>query len=244
MIESLLCKAAGDSLTDTQFFWQSTIQESDFLPYQSVVELLSPSTAFTKSSEFKYFRFKSSLGKEVVVPSHPIGRDSYQNLYLKGGVFGVDGDGVVPPNTTPTNQKIIISVSGSNYLVRAVKGVPKGYTVKSGTSNTPDFYPLLKPEYDQFMVNIWKLSDNVKTRIFYEDHGVPETDKVVKTNPTGSTTSNLCTQGHYDTATIGRGRFDTRFPDGETYPFKYAQLTTTIGYTSSASVWWPVFEKV
>uniref|UniRef100_A0AAU8GDZ4 Uncharacterized protein n=1 Tax=Salmonella phage vB_SEnST11_KE22 TaxID=3161173 RepID=A0AAU8GDZ4_9CAUD len=124
-----------------------------------------------------------------------------------------------------------------------MNGVPGDvYTVEE-TINVPNWDPHV--EYDQFLPNIWNISDQIKSVIDFEDTGVPESQKVAKVNTTGSTTSFAWVKGSLGTKAFGRGRFDTNYPDTATYPFKFVQFTSTLLVsTSTNGVWWPVFEKV
>uniref|UniRef100_A0AAU8GFD5 Tail fiber protein n=1 Tax=Salmonella phage vB_SEnST11_KE22 TaxID=3161173 RepID=A0AAU8GFD5_9CAUD len=94
-----------------QFQYAGTLTQAQFIPYADLVKNLAPTTAFGEQSGFKYFVF-SRGNVTVVVPSHPVGRMSYNNIYLQGAVFGSGGTGKAPNGVTP-----LCKIRPSRFLV-------------------------------------------------------------------------------------------------------------------------------
>ncbi|KAB3178498.1 hypothetical protein F9047_11235 [Escherichia coli] len=218
------------------------LSEGSFISHADLVADLAPANILAKAASFKYFIYTKG-GKTIIVPSHPIGRDNYQAVYLKGAVFGSDGVGITPPGVAATAQDRKITIGQDTYRVRLMSGVPNDVYGASATINVPDFTPV--QEYDLFVPNMWALSDQVKAVINFHDLFVPESVKVTKPNYTGSTRSGAMVKGNLTTKAFIRGRFDTNYPDSATYPFKYVQFDNTyLQTTVNNGIWWPVFEKL
>lgn len=244
MLENMFLRSKLKPKDPSVYQWDKTTPESEFLAYVDLVALISPAVSYSKVAGFKYFQFTDQYGKKVLVPSHPIGRGTYVDLYLKGAVFGTDDAMTPPPGAVATPQNLSVVIGAETYRVRVVKGVPEGFTVSSGTvSDNPNWGALPYPEYEQFFPNIWTIPSNINSGIRYPDLGIPAGDKVAKTNPGGTSNSNMCTQGHAGSMTIGRGRFDTKYSDGS-YVFKWVQYTSTVGVNNAFSTYWPVLEKI
>lgn len=225
-----------------EVMYNGTLPESSFMSFANLVAELAPATALATPAIFKYFVYTKG-GKTFIVPSHPIGRDNYQAVYLKGAVFGVDDVGMPPPGAAATLQDRKITVGQDTYRVRLMGGVPNDVYGSSTTINVPDFTPV--QEYDLFVPNMWILTDQVKAAINFQDLSVPEAVKVAKPNYTGSTRSGAMVKGNLTNRAFIRGRFDTTYPDTATYPFKFVQFDNTyLQTTVNNGIWWPVFEKV
>lgn len=219
-----------------------TLSEGSFISHADLVADLAPASILPKAASFKYFIYKKG-GKTIIVPSHPIGRDNYQAVYLKGAVFGSDGVGITPPGAAATAQNRKITVGQDTYRVRLMSGVPNDVYGTAATTNVPNFTPT--QEYDLFVPNMWALSDQVKAVINFHDLFVPESVKVTKINYTESTRSGAMVKGNLTTKAFIRGRFDTNYPDSPSYPFKYVQFDNTyLQTTVNNGIWWPVFEKI
>lgn len=244
MIENMFLGAKLKPKDPPVYQWDKSIQEGNFLAYNDLVALVSPAVSYAKVTGFKYFQFTDQFGKTVMVPSHPIGRGTYVDLYLKGAVFGTNGVGTPPPGAAATPQNLTVTIGEDTYRVRVVKGIPAGLTPTPGTVNdNPNWGTATYPEYEQFFLNIWTIPTNINSSIRYPNLGIPAAEKVAKTNPGGTSNSNMCTQGHAGSMTLGRGRFDTKYPDGS-YAFKWVQYTSTVSVTDTFSTYWPVLEKI
>uniref|UniRef100_A0AAU8GGN9 Virion structural protein n=1 Tax=Salmonella phage vB_SEnST11_KE23 TaxID=3161174 RepID=A0AAU8GGN9_9CAUD len=236
----LLFKAPDPSVDGFQY--AGVLSQNQFISYNDLVSALAPTTPFAEQTGFKYFVFRDG-NVQLVVPSHPIGRATYNSIYLQGAVFGTNDTDRVPNGASATLQNKIITVQGQQYRVRLMNGVPGDTHSVEETINTPSWDP--QTEFDQLILNIWNISDAIKNLIDYEDNGVPAAQKVTKVNFTGSTNSWAWVKGSLNTRAFGRGRFDTNYPDSTAYPFKFVQFTSNLlASTSLNGVWWPVFEKV
>lgn len=222
--------------------YMGTLSEGSFISHANLVADLAPATVLSKEASFKYFVYFKD-GKTIIVPSHPIGRDNYQAIYLKGAVFGSDSEGIVPQGAAATIQDRKITIGQDTYRVRLMGGVPNDVYGSQATINVPDFTPV--QEYDYFVPNMWVLTDQIKAVINFQDLSVPDAVKVTKPNYTGSSRSGALVKGNLATRAFIRGRFDTTHPDTATYPYKFVQFDNTFLQTTvNNGIWWPVFEKL
>lgn len=221
-----------------------TMPETDFATFEAVLADLAPQVALPKRAGFKYFVYKQG-GKEIVVPTHPFGRASYNFVYAAGAIFGSESEGTVPTGQTPVVQnRKFTDVNGKEYRVRLMTGVPGNTWAPNTNIDAPNFDPI--PEFDHFIHNLWILDDNTKPRINFKDLFVPESEKVAKSNYTATNSRSWAwVQGHSNTYGNVRARFDTTYPDTYVYPFKFTGFgNASAALTSTNGIWWPVFEPV
>lgn len=221
-----------------------TMPEGDFATFTALQAELAPEFNVGKAASYKYFVYRKK-GKEVVVPSQPLGRGTYNGVYNKGAVFGVDGPGQVPQGLSAVPQnRTYTAADGKTYRVRLMEGVP-GDTYPSATNiDYPDFDPV--PEFDYFVLNLWVLDATTKTRVHFKDLGVPEVEKVVKSKFTAANSRSWgLVKGSVNQFAISRARYDNTYPDNSSYAFNYSQFASNSTLlTSTNGIWWPVFEEI
>jgi|AGFS01.1.fsa_nt_gi hypothetical protein len=221
-----------------------TMPEGDFATFASLQAELSPEFNLNKAATYKYFVYKKK-GKEIIVPSQPVGRGTYNGVYNRGAVFGVDGPGQVPQGLTAVPQsRTFIAANGKTYRVRLMEGVP-GDTYPTVTNmDYPNFDPV--PEFDYFVLNLWVLDATTKAKVYFKDLNVPESEKVVKSKFTAANSRSWgLVKGSVNQYAITRARYDNTYPDTATYAFNFSQFASNSALlTSTNGIWWPVFEEI
>lgn len=221
-----------------------TIPEAGFATFAALQAELAPQFVVGKAATYKYFVYKSK-GKEIVVPSQPLGRGTYNGIYNKGAVFGVNGPGQIPQGLTAVSQnRMFTAANGTTYRVRLMEGVPNDTYPTATNMDYPDFDPV--PEFDYFVLNLWILDAGTKTKVHFKDLGVPESEKVAKSKFTAANSRSWALmKGSLNQYAFCRARFDNTYADNSTYAFNFSQFASnSAALTSTNGIWWPVFEKV
>lgn len=109
------------------------VQASDFTDWDSFVGMVGV-TLNTKSTtptqDWLKFIYK---GKTLFMPKQPIGTMTWNALYLKGLVYGVDGTGPRDYNVqTATNQLKIVTIQGMQFKVRLMRALPTAANLAAG----------------------------------------------------------------------------------------------------------------
>lgn len=221
-----------------------TMPEGDFATFATLQAELAPEFNVGKAATYKYFVYRKK-GKEIVVPSQPLGRGTYNGVYNKGAVFGVDGPGQVPQGLTAVSQnRTYTAADGKTYRVRLMEGVPGDIYPSATNIDYPDFDPV--PEFDYFVLNLWVLDATTKGRVHFKDLGVPDAEKVVKPKFTAANSRSWgLVKGSVNQFAISRARYDNTYPDNSSYAFNYSQFASNSTLlTSTNGIWWPVFEEI
>lgn len=112
---------AGDM--ECGFFGELT--SVDFISYADFIALVGTGGTANVATGGKWLKF-AYKGKILIVSMAEAAKNiSWNTLYNKGLVYGVDGSG--DPGVTglaAVNQKTIVTIAGSKFLVRLLKGKP------------------------------------------------------------------------------------------------------------------------
>lgn len=94
----------------------------------------------TGTGAMRWFKFARNGKILITSPSTMVYGVSWDHLYSKGLVYGVDGDGSsVDPlfaasGVGAVNQKVTINIGGSNYIVRTPSGLTESLTAAQRTA--------------------------------------------------------------------------------------------------------------
>lgn len=125
---------------DINIGYYGLVTAGDFTSYDRIIDTFSPAGLSNRTVETdqKWMKF-SHKGKTLFVPQRTFGAVTWNNLYLAGLVYGVDGIGPREYNTqTATNQLKTIAINGSLFKVRLMTMLPPGFdlTTNFAAANT------------------------------------------------------------------------------------------------------------
>lgn len=221
---------------DYNYGYFGSMPSRDLISGAQLLELFAPEIGWPFTPQLapiwhKYIR----KGKILYIPQGPItiGGFTYQTLYNKGLVFGVDGPGPYqPPGSSPTNQLKTVDVGGSKLKLRLMTGFDESLTGLA--TNVPSAVEYLNPAPNEWDDLVYPLCEVVPA--------AQRMANVAQLNSTGlkysvnSTYIRCPVQEMTGTSPIFRAT------TGGTRA--YAAGISTQSATTAFMQWWPVLELV
>jgi hypothetical protein len=103
------------------------VSSADFIDWDTFIGQVGVTTVGKHNQAGQDWLKYIYKGKVLFMPRQPIGTVSWNSLYLKGLVYGVDGPGPRDFNTqVATNQLKVLNIQGHQFKVRLMRGLPVG----------------------------------------------------------------------------------------------------------------------